>query len=128
MKLEHIALTINSQKEIKEFYQGILQMELVKTFTLNAELSKAIFKADSDVPVYIVKNDSFILEIFVSDEKKYHSFGHICISVINRELIMKKAVDKNYPIIKIEREYGDLVFVHDLNGNMFEIKEFMLDN
>ena len=122
--LEHIALTINHQDEILNFYQGVLGMELIRKFSLNSELANTIFKINHDVPVYLLKRNSLILEVFVSTEDKYQSFNHICISVPHRELFIQNAVNRNYTFIRKEREHGDLIFLSDMSGNMFEIKEF----
>ncbi len=123
MTLEHIALTINHQDEILDFYQGVLGMELIRTFTLNSELANTIFKINHDVQVYLLKKNSLVLEVFVSNEDKSISFSHICISVTNRESFIQNAADRNYTFIRKERDYGDLIFLSDNNGNMFEIKE-----
>ena len=125
MKLEHIALTINYQDEILNFYQGVLGMELIRTFTLNSELANTIFKINHDVPVYLLKKNSLVLEVFVSTEDKYQNFNHICISVSHRESFVQNAADRNYTFIRKERDYGDLIFLSDLSGNMFEIKEMV---
>lgn len=123
MKLEHIALTINNHDEIIDFYHNVLEMKTVKAFTLNSDLSSTIFNIVKGVHVYQLKKDNLMLEIFVSPVKISHGYNHICISVTNREIIMQNAVKLKYEVIKIERSYGDLVFIKDNTGNVFEIKE-----
>lgn len=123
MKLEHIALTINHVDEIWDFYQDVLGMELIRTFTLNCELANTIFKVNHDVSVYLLKKDNLVLEVFISAEEKSHSFNHICISVPERELFIQNADGRNYDIVRIHREQNDLIFLSDKSGNIFEIKE-----
>ena len=123
MKLEHIALTINSHDEIINFYHNVLDMKTVKAFTLNSELANAIFNINMGVHVYLLKKGNLMLEVFVSPKKISHGFNHICISVSNRELFIQNAIKRKYEVIQIEREFNNLVFLKDKNGNAFEIKE-----
>lgn len=122
MKLEHIALTVNHENEIRDFYQDVLGMEPARTFTLNAELAFSIFGADHEVPVFLLEKEGLVLEVFVSANEIPHGFNHICISVPERELFVQNAVDRNYDVTRIERDHGDLVFLSDKSGNVFEIK------
>jgi len=70
MKLEHIALTINNNDEIVDFYHNVLGMKTARAFTLNSELSDTIFKIIKDVHVYLLKKGNLFFEIFISPEKK----------------------------------------------------------
>jgi catechol 2,3-dioxygenase-like lactoylglutathione lyase family enzyme len=123
MKLEHIALTINNNDEIVDFYHNVLGMKTARAFTLNSELSDTIFKIIKDVHVYLLKKGNLFFEIFISPEKKSHGYDHVCISVTSREKMIQNAVKANYEVIQIERENSDLVFIKDKSNNIFEIKE-----
>ena len=64
-----------------------------------------------------------ILEVFVNSEQQKLGFGHICISVKNRESLAEKSVQCAYNCIRIKRNTKDLIFIKDNCGNQFELKE-----
>jgi len=122
MKLEHIAITINHSDEIINFYERILGMEQERNFVLDKTLSTKIFGVNGNLPVYLMKREDFVLEIFIY-KQKLQSVNHLCISVENRENLIKEVQEKGYETIIIEREQPDLVFIKDKSGNIFEIKQ-----
>jgi len=122
MKLEHIAITINHSDEIINFYERILGMEQERNFVLDKTLSTKIFGVNGNLPVYLMKREDFVLEIFIY-KQNLQSVNHLCISVDNRENLTKKLQEKGYETIIIEREQPDLVFIKDKSGNIFEIKQ-----
>jgi len=123
MKLEHIALTIEDAKEIKNFYIDILEMKEVKNFVLKKELANKIFGINKDTSAFYLQKDDLFLEVFLFDEKLNQGFYHICLAVKNREALVTKAQAQNYECIRIERDIFDLIFIKDKIGNIFEIKE-----
>ena len=123
MKLEHIALMISDIEEVKNFYIDILEMKELKSFVLKNELAQEIFNMSNDTVAFLLQKDDVFFEIFVSDEKLKQGFNHICISVKDREKLVGKSKAKNYNCIRIAREFSDLIFINDKNGNIFEIKE-----
>jgi len=122
MKLEHIAITIDNSDEIINFYEHILGMKQARNFVLDKTLSKQIFGVHENVSVFLMKRDDLVLEIFIY-KQNLQSVNHLCISVENRENLIKKVQDKGYETIIIEREQPDLVFIKDKSGNIFEIKQ-----
>ena len=122
MKLEHIAFTISDTAEIKNFYHNILGMDEVRNFVLNKALADKIFGIDKETSVFLIQKDNLVLEIFVASCQRNQNFNHICMSIKNREEVFRKAMDKNYKCIRIEREISDLIFIKDKSGNIFEIK------
>ncbi|MCK4664260.1 MAG: VOC family protein [Bacteroidales bacterium] len=123
MKLEHIALSIFDPQDIEKFYCDIFGMNQVRSFNLSKVLAKNIFGIDNETSVFLLQKDELILEIFVTQEKNTHSFNHICISIIDREKLVKKAEQNGYECIRIERDTSDLIFIKDKHENIFEIKE-----
>ncbi|MDY6800281.1 MAG: VOC family protein [Bacteroidota bacterium] len=122
MKLEHIAITVNSSDEIINFYQNILGMEQVRNFVLDKTLSTKVFGVHKNLPVYLMKREDLAIEIFIY-KQKLQSVNHLCISVENRENLIKEVQEKGYETIIIERGQPDLVFIKDKSGNIFEIKQ-----
>ena len=122
MKLEHIAISVSDKSEIKEFYYNILEMNEVRSFILNKALARQIFNIAEEVSVFLMQKDELLFEIFVTKKQYKQGFRHICISIKNREELIKKAEQKAYKCIRIKREFSDLVFIKDKSGNIFEIK------
>ena len=122
MKLEHIALTVKNSSEIKRFYNGLLGMKEEKNFVLKSNLARDIFGIEKETKAYLLHKDNLYFEIFILPEYSNNDFNHICISVDNREELAEKAGHDNFKVIRIEREFNDLILIKDNSGNIFEIK------
>lgn len=118
----HVALTINDLSEIRNFYIDILGLELIKKFTLSGEISNHIFNIKKETEVIVVGKNDFSLELFKSNKSCYRDYQHVCIKVSNREWVIQKAKENNYPCILIKRDGSDIVFIKDRSDNLFEIK------
>ena len=70
-----------------------------------------------------MQKEDLVLEVFLLDEPLKKGFNHICFSVADREGLVKIAGQNDYEIIRIERDYSDLIFIKDHSGNTFEMKE-----
>lgn len=124
MILNHIALNILNQDELKKFYQDILGMKEKKSFMLNKKLAKHIFNIDKEIPVFLYQKNDLYLELAINPlENKKQGFSHVCIFVNNREALLRKAKENNYEVIRIKRDGPDLIFIKDQNENCFELKE-----
>jgi catechol 2,3-dioxygenase-like lactoylglutathione lyase family enzyme len=123
MKLEHVALHVKDHTEIKNFYQDILGMELVRSFTMNQTLASDIFWLEESPQVFLMKKDHVQFEVFLSPAKYTPGFSHVCISSSHRDELMEIASKHSYRVLRLMREYSDLVFIWDHYGNAFEVKE-----
>jgi catechol 2,3-dioxygenase-like lactoylglutathione lyase family enzyme len=123
MKLEHIALSISDHKEIERFYKKVLGMKQIKNFVLKRELTASIFEIDEEIDVFLLQKDNLIFEIFITTVFSRQTFNHICFSINNRERFVNKIIKSGYKVLRVEREFFDLIFIRDQDGNIFEIKE-----
>ena len=123
MKLEHIAISVKDASEIEAFFKGLLKMEEVRTFVLKEELSNRIFGISKETKVVLLQKGELVFEIFLLNEPLKKSFNHVCIAVDDREKLIETSMQNNYEVIRIERDYSDLIFIKDHSGNIFEIKE-----
>ncbi len=123
MKLEHVALTIVDQADIESFYQDILGTSVISNFVLEKDLARQIFEINRDTPVFLLKSDDLLLELFISPERNQQDFKHICISIENRKELVEKAIQDGYECIQLRRKKSELIFIKDRSGNIFEIKE-----
>ncbi|OQX72111.1 MAG: hypothetical protein B6D61_15175 [Bacteroidetes bacterium 4484_249] len=123
MKLKHIAFTVDNSAEIDKFYKGLLGMKEEKSFVLNRNLARDIFGIEKETSAFLLKKDELFFEIFILPKKLKKDFNHICISVADRKNLVIKAEHENFEVIRIKREFDDLIFIKDNSGNIFEIKE-----
>lgn len=123
MNLEHIALSVSDQQEIEKFYSNILEMKQIKNFVLGRDLADNIFGIDEEINVFLLQKDKVVFEIFITTVSKKQAFDHVCISINNRENFINKVIKSGYKVIRIKREFFDLIFIKDKDGNIFEIKE-----
>ncbi len=122
-QLHHMALAVFPPREIHDFYMAILGMKFMRQFTLSAELTQQIFGIPDEIEVQVVGNENITLELFIWPQVVPGSFEHICLTVPHRENLIKKAALAGYPVTRILRDQGDLLFVRDKSGNLYEIKE-----
>lgn len=122
MEYHHLALTINCENDIQDFYINVLGMKLVHSFDINKNLSSIMFNIDGSFPVFMMKKDEVKIEIFLSNHTRVDNFSHLCISVSNREQMVEEAKNRGYKTNVIKRAKGDLIFIYDKTGNPFEIK------
>ena len=121
--LEHIGITINVESDIQAFYKDLLGLKEVKKFELYKDLSEKLFGISNTVPVTHLSSDDLLIELFLTDKKQNPVYNHICISVQNRDNIIKKAKSMGFSVTNIKRESrDDLLFIKDKSGNIFEIK------
>ena len=123
MKLSHIALNIESKEELVDFYQNILEFNLEYQFELNSDFATKFFGITKQADVFLYKNEDLQLELFINTANKNIGFSHICIEVLDREIIAEKSAKAGYPVLRIERtDRPDVLFVKDKSGNIFELK------
>ncbi|MEA2014791.1 MAG: VOC family protein [Thermodesulfobacteriota bacterium] len=121
--LEHIGITINEMSDIQTFYKDLLGLEEVQSFDLNRDLSEKLFGISDVVPVTHLSSDDLFMEVFLTDRKQNPVYNHVCISVQDRDSLVRKAESMGFYVTQIERESGyDLIFIKDKSGNTFEIK------
>jgi catechol 2,3-dioxygenase-like lactoylglutathione lyase family enzyme len=121
--LNHIGITIKDSSEIKNFYQDILGMEIIRQFAINKELSDQVFQINQETEVCLMQKDDLVFELFVIEKPISMQYNHICIDVLYRDNLIESAKSKNYSCVIIPRKNCDLVFIKDKSENIFEIKE-----
>jgi len=123
-KLNHIALNISDVDEVTDFYQDILGFHMEYQFELDSDFASKIFGINKQAEVFHCKNELLNLELFVYPDNPKQIFAHICIEVIDREIIAVKCKNAGYPVTRIKRnDKPDILFIRDRAGNIFELKE-----
>lgn len=121
--LQHIALTVNNQDEIENFYKEVLQFNTIYQFSINKETSDLIFNVNDSFDVYLMEFKEVKLEIFICQLKEEKIFSHVCLSYSDSENIYKKAVNLGYKTLIKMNPQKNTYFIWDNSNNMFEIKE-----
>ena len=102
--LEHIGITINEERDIDAFYKDLLGLNEERRFELYEDLSEILFGTGDRVSVTLLSGDDLNMELFLTEKKQTPIYNHICISVGNRDDIMKKAKSMGFPVTQIERD------------------------
>ncbi|UCC18254.1 MAG: VOC family protein [Promethearchaeota archaeon] len=127
MKIEHLALGYNSEKEADKFFINLLGLNKVRTKTVPLDLMEAFFKVKRSHTFIRYRNQFLNFEVFITDDmsKANDSFTHICLIVENREKFTEKAVSMGYDVIKVPRKDSPVhyLFIRDSFYNLYEIIE-----
>lgn len=123
MQLAHIGFPIAEAEDIDSFYIELLEMSLAYQFEIPAAMTYRLFGVSRSVPVYMMKKDDIVLELFCTGEMSPRRFDHICFWVTDRAELIQRFQQKGYPVDIIPRSEGELIFVFDRSGNRFEIKQ-----
>ena len=126
VELKHVALTIDSKEHAVQFYEQVLDGNLIKEFEINPDLVNQIFSITvaGYIPVMVFEIDLIQFEIFIiRDLKITDRFDHMCISVYDMNQFKKKCLKHKLPVSVIPKGQKELVFIKDFIGNLFEIKQ-----
>ena len=126
MQLYHIGLNITDKKEVKDFYQDIFGFAPERNFTLSEVMSKRFFGLEKETEVFLMKNGNLTLELFLNGKTTRNGYNHLCLAVKDREKTVSLCRAAGYHVQRLERENGDLIFVKDKAGNLFELKNEVL--
>ncbi|MDY6865967.1 MAG: hypothetical protein SVY15_08380, partial [Halobacteriota archaeon] len=80
---------------------------------------------DDQCSVVDYKDDEVHFEIFLFEKSEpTFGFNHVCISVSDREGFIDRCVEMGIEFTKLPKGDDDIfLFVKDLDGNIFEVKE-----
>ncbi len=121
--LYHAAVPCDTHANAKTFFETILGLKLVKSFSLDQGLSKEIFSLPQSVDINVYSNDSVTIEVFIHPQKTTATYSHLCIGVGNIEVFIEKCKSFGLKPFSVTKGEKQLLFVRDFSGNLFEIKE-----
>jgi hypothetical protein len=127
MKVEHIAVGYNSEKEADRFFMDLLGLEKTRSKLVAADLMKDFFRVNRESKFIVYSDNQATFEVFITNDKSKVKdiYTHSCLLVENRESLLSKATSMGYDIIKVPRKDGKgyYLFIRDLYRNLYEIKE-----
>lgn len=112
------------KKDVKVFYEEVLNFKTTSTFILTQENAINIFGIPAETTVVDGECPEMELELFVLENlenQKLNTFNHVCFFTERITEIAKKATQKGYKTFVLQ--HSGTLFVTDSNQNIFEIKQ-----
>jgi len=126
LKIEHLAVSSNSEEDSDNFFIKLLGLKKLRSFVVSSDLMEQFFKVKKEHKVIRYGNEGLNVEIFITDDKSkvIDKFTHICLVIEDRAKLIDKARQMNYEVIKVPRKNSDVfyLFLKDKFGNLYEIK------
>ncbi len=127
MKLDHFAISSNSEQEAENFFSNLLGLEKTRSFSVPADLMEQFFGIKKEQKILRFEGSDIAAEVFINKEKSKNTdiFTHICLVIENRDELIQNANKMGFPVIKVPRKNADsyYLFLKDSFGNIYEIKE-----
>ncbi len=127
MKIEHLALGYNSEKEADRFFINLLGLKKIRSKSVSPDLMKNFFNMNRSYNFITYGNQYLNFEVFITDDmsKANDIFTHTCLMIENRDKFIEKAVSMGFEVIKVPRKegIGYYLFIKDSFHNLYEITE-----
>ncbi|MHA1479631.1 MAG: VOC family protein [Promethearchaeota archaeon] len=126
MKIDHVAVSSNTEEDSDRFFIELLAMKKERAFVVSDDLMEQFFGVRKEQKIVRYGNDEVSVEAFISNDnsKVIDRFTHICLIIEDREKLIEKAKKLNFEVIKVPRKNSDgfYLFLKDHFGNLYEIK------
>jgi hypothetical protein len=123
LHLLHAAVTCDTQEHAQIFFEKILGLLPIKSFSIDHQLSENIFSISQPVDIIVYGNDSMAIEVFISSHNQNSSYVHLCISVGEQVRFIENCKENGLKPYFVRKGEKQLLFVRDFSGNLYEIKE-----
>ena len=126
MKIDHVAVSSNTEEDSDRFFIELLAMKKERAFVVSDDLMEQFFGVRKEQKIVRYGNDEVSVEAFITNDKSkvIEKFTHICLIIEDREKLIEKAKEFNFKVIKVPRKnsVGFYLFLKDHFGNLYEIK------
>jgi len=126
LKIEHIAVSSNSEEEADKFFINLLELKRERDFVVSEDLMEQFFSIKKAQRIIRYENEDLSVEAFITDDKNQalDKFTHTCLIVEDRIKLIERAKKLNIKVIQVPRKNseGFYLFIQDSYGNLFEIK------
>jgi len=126
LKIEHLAVSSNSEEDSDNFFVKLLGLKKLRSFVVSSDLMEQFFKVKKEHKVIRYGNEEVSIEVFITDDKSkaIDNFTHMCLVIEDRANLIDTARQMNYEVIKVPRKNSDVfyLFLKDKFGNLYEIK------
>jgi hypothetical protein len=120
--IQHVALQYKNKNKADIFFKEILGLSLIKKFNVSKELAKKIFNIHEEVEVFVYGNNNATFEIFITKQKNFHVFDHVCIKIDNKEEFFNQCKKYKLKTYYVKKDNKKLLFLRDYSNNLYEIK------
>jgi len=125
-KLEHVAVSANSEQQSDRFFIELLGLKKTRAFSLAAELNREFFGVEQEIRIARYSNDHLDVEVLVTedDTRSKDLYTHACLMVEDRDAFEKRARSMGLDVVHVPKKDSDTyyLFVKDFFGNIYEIK------
>jgi len=125
-KLEHIAVSANSEQQGDRFFIELLGLKKTRAFSISAEMTREFFGTEREIRIIRYSNDHLDVEVFVTedDTRSKDLYTHACLVVEERDMFENRARSMGLDVIHVPKTGSNTyyLFVKDFFGNIYEIK------
>lgn len=126
LKIEHFAVSSNTEEESDRFFIELLNMKKERSFFVSNDLMEKFFGVRKEQKIVRYGNEEVSVETFITNDnsKAIDSFTHLCLIIEDREKLIEKAKQLKFEVIKVPRKNSDgfYLFLKDHFDNLYEIK------
>lgn len=121
----HCAVAVSSAERGKAIFGELLGLPVTRTFSIGRELVEALFHRRGETEITVYDAGQTLIEVFVDAEMKTRSnlYDHLCFQVSNLASLLDRAVGMGLTVRRFHTGVKEIVFVRDLDGNLYELKE-----
>ncbi len=125
MQLNHVGIINKNDEDAVRFYEGFLDFEKTREFSLPSELSEQLFGILKDIKILVFERDGIKLEVFIAPEFRPSSpdMMHPAFFLTNLSEVLENATKAGVEVIVGKTKDKSIYFLRDFSGNLIEIKQ-----
>jgi catechol 2,3-dioxygenase-like lactoylglutathione lyase family enzyme len=123
MNVLHVALRASSEENAARFYGDLLGLGMVKSYDVGPALMDALFGLDRSVKVIVYGGGAVSFELFLLPGAPPPAPDHTCIGTSDLPGFLAACRDAGVEVVSAPKGDRTITFVHDFDGNRFEVKE-----
>lgn len=125
MRALHIGFVCSSERNADRFFRDLLGLTKQEPKTIPVTIAKPLFGLDAPLPAINYSGADLHAEVFISETSAVPSdrISHTCLEVENAEEFLKRANALGFGVSRIPKASDYILFLDDLDGNRFEIKQ-----